>query len=68
VRAGWDLLDRLGAEATTVGIPVVVVSTDPRLLARAEADWSGAGDRRFVVKPFDLEELLATVRALAGPA
>jgi CheY-like chemotaxis protein len=34
-RSGWDLLERLPAEAATSGIPVLITSTDPRLLDRA---------------------------------
>ncbi len=39
-RAGWDLLEEIQASAITQGIPVVVTSTDPRLLERAEAEQS----------------------------
>ncbi len=38
--AGWELLEQLGADADTAGIPALVLSTDPRLLARAEAQAS----------------------------
>jgi DNA-binding response OmpR family regulator len=31
--AGWELLEQLHAEAATSGIPVLVLSTSPRLLA-----------------------------------
>src|SRR5690554_1063582 len=34
-QAGWDLLERLHAEAATTGIPVIVVSTNPQLLEKA---------------------------------
>ena len=34
-RVGWELLEQLHAEAATTGIPVLIVSTDPRLLERA---------------------------------
>ena len=68
VQAGWDLLGRLHAEAITSGIPVVVVSTDPRLLARAEADAARYGGERFVAKPFDIDAVLEAVAELIGPA
>ena len=34
-QAGWDRLEHLAAAASTSAIPVIVVSTDPTLLARA---------------------------------
>ncbi len=67
-RAGWDLLGRLRAEASTRGIPVVVVSTDPRLLERARAERAGADARSYLALPFDIDELLRTVGTLIGPA
>ena len=36
-RAGWELLERLHAEAATRRVPVLVTSTDPHLLVEAEA-------------------------------
>ena len=67
-RAGWDLLERVQAEAVTNGMPVVVTSTDPRLLAEAEAQQARYGGARWVAKPFDVEELVVTIRDLIGPA
>ena len=43
-RAGWGLLEHLHAEAATRAIPVLVTSTDPHLLAEAEA--AGRARRR----------------------
>jgi two-component system sensor histidine kinase and response regulator WspE len=65
-QAGWDLLARLAADASTRGIPIVVFSTDPSLLDQVRGlGWCGA-DRRFVAKPFDIDDLAATVRGLIG--
>ena len=50
-RAGWDLLERLRGEAATNGIPVVVVATDPRLLAEAKARQARYGGQGWVAKP-----------------
>ncbi len=68
VRAGWDLLAALRDGALTRGIPVIVVSTDPRLLEQAEREQVAGDTRRYLVKPFDLDEILATIRTLIGPA
>lgn len=67
-QAGWDLLDRLQAEALTRGVPVIVLSTDLRLLDRARSLETPGGNRRFLDKPFDIDTLLALVRELIGPA
>jgi len=67
-QAGWDLLERLQGEAITNGIPVVVVSTDPRLLERAEAQRARYGGQRWVAKPFDIDDLVATIQELVGAA
>ncbi|MEA2525625.1 MAG: hypothetical protein QOF73_2852 [Thermomicrobiales bacterium] len=67
-RAGWDLLEQLQAGALTHDIPVVVTSTDPRMLARAERYRERFGGRRWFAKPYDLDGLLAAVRELTGPA
>jgi CheY-like chemotaxis protein len=64
--AGWELLDQLGADADTAGIPVLVVSTDPQLLARAEAHAARYGTHRFLSKPLDLEAMLEAVRKMIG--
>ena len=66
--SGWDLLERLHADAATAGTPVVVLSTSPRLLERAEAQAERYGGRAYFSKPFDLDELLGVVEDLIGPA
>src|ERR671912_585870 len=64
--AGWDLLEQLDADADTAGIPVLVLSTDPKLLARAEAQAARYGKHRFLAKPLDLEAMLEAVREMIG--
>ena len=66
--SGWDLLERLHAEAATAGIPVVVASTSPRLLGRAREEAARYGGRAYFAKPFELDELLRVVEELIGPA
>jgi DNA-binding response OmpR family regulator len=66
--AGWELLERLNAEAATTGIPVLVVSTDPTLLERVQDEAARYGQNRFLIKPFGLEEILAQIREMVGVA
>ena len=58
-RAGWDLLEQLRAGAATRGIPVILASTDPTLLERAQADTERYGEHESFVKPFNVEKVLA---------
>jgi chemosensory pili system protein ChpA (sensor histidine kinase/response regulator) len=62
--AGWELLERLGADADTAGIPTLVLSTDPRLLAHAETHATRYGTHRFLEKPLDLEAMLGAIREM----
>ncbi len=61
---GWEAASRLRADPATAGIKVVLLS------ARAqEADLqrgSRIGVDAYLTKPFDPDELIATVRRLAG--
>jgi CheY-like chemotaxis protein len=66
--AGWELLEQLEADADTAGIPVLVVSTDPRLLTRAEAHAARYGTHRFLAKPLDLDAMLHAIREMIGEA
>lgn len=67
-QAGWDLLERLHAEADTTGIPVLVVSTSPHLLEKAQEQAARYGTHRYLGKPFDLNELVDTLREMIGDA
>ena len=64
--AGWELLEQLDADADTAGIPVLVVSTDPRLLAHAAAHAARYGSHRFLEKPLDLDAMLKAIREMMG--
>jgi CheY-like chemotaxis protein len=67
-KAGWELLERLGQEAQTQNIPVIVVSTHPQFLDAARADPARYGGQRFLRKPFDIDALLSAVDELIGTA
>ena len=67
-QAGWELLEQLHAGAATTGIPVVVLSTNPRLLDRAREQAERYGNHRYLDKPFDVEALLTTIQDMIGEA
>jgi CheY-like chemotaxis protein len=66
--AGWDLLDHLQAAASTRDIPIVLMSTTPQLLAQAYRAAADLVKHRYLVKPFDLENLLRMIGEMIGPA
>lgn len=68
LRAGWELLEHLGREASTRDIPVIIVSTNPDLLERARATFGRNEHTDYLRKPLDLDDLLAMVQALIGSA
>jgi DNA-binding response OmpR family regulator len=67
-QAGWDLLEQLHASAATAGTPVLVVSTDPRLLARAQEQAGQYGTHRYLEKPFAVDALLTNIQEMIGAA
>ena len=67
-QAGWDLLTELRQKAATRQIPVILVSTSKKYLERAEEEHAIWGGDRYLLKPFDLEELLRMIRELVGEA
>lgn len=66
--AGWDLLERLHAEASTNRIPVIVVSTSSRLLEQAKEQAGRYAGSHLLTKPFDFDDLLGMIQELIGPA
>ena len=66
--AGWELLEQLHAGAATTGIPVLVLSTDPRLLTRAQEQAARYGKNRYLINPFGLDDILAQIREMIGEA
>ena len=67
-RVGWELLEQLHVGAATSGIPVLVTSTDPRLLERAREQADRYGSHHYLDKPMDLEALLTHIREMIGEA
>lgn len=67
-QAGWDLLRSLRQSASTRDIPVLLLSTTPRLLDEAKDQHDEFGGDSYLRKPLDLEDLLARVEELVGEA
>jgi DNA-binding response OmpR family regulator len=62
----WDLLSQLRFSASTNCIPMIVLSTSPELIQRAQEQLP-SGATAYLPKPVDLGRLLATVRRLLVP-
>jgi CheY-like chemotaxis protein len=60
VASGWMLLDQLGRNPYTAGIPVIVCTADAGALASHEAVLRERGIR-CLAKPFDVRDLLRSV-------
>jgi two-component system phosphate regulon response regulator PhoB len=60
--AGWTVLRRLKSRPDTSAIPVIVTSAVTSLLSQEEMALAEA----VLTKPFDLRELLETIRAAAA--
>jgi DNA-binding response OmpR family regulator len=65
---GWSLLAKLHEEATIHQLPIILVSTTPRLLDEARARHGEIGGDRYLSKPFDLGDLIAMIDDLVGQA
>src|SRR3954462_5478701 len=66
LQAGWGQFERLHADARSTDIPVLVVTTDPSLVERAQDEAPGTGHRRYRAKPTSFDELLAQIQELGG--
>jgi DNA-binding response OmpR family regulator len=67
-QAGWDLLAQLRRAASTKNIPVILVSTSPKLLVQAQDHHHEFGGDHYLLKPFDLDDLLLLVEEVIGKA
>ena len=65
-QVGWELLERLHGEATTVGIPVLIVSTIPHFIERARDQVARYGGNAYLSKPFRLEAMVQAIEGLVG--
>ncbi|HKW78525.1 MAG TPA: response regulator transcription factor [Candidatus Limnocylindria bacterium] len=65
-RDGFSVLRELRADGRIQRVPVVVVTAIFGLSERMYATELGAAD--YVTKPFELDDLIARVRALVAPA
>ena len=57
---GWELLEQLQA-AETNDIPVLVVSTDPRLRHQAQEQAARYGHHRCLAKPYGMDDILEQI-------
>jgi len=61
----WDLIEQLDATPATYLIPIVATSTDPENLAQFAARPMVRTSAEVLLKPYDLDPLMALVTALA---
>jgi CheY-like chemotaxis protein len=63
-RDGWWMVSMIRADPRLAHIPIVMVTASAQDSDRAQAERADVDD--FVAKPFDPEELLTKIEALAG--
>lgn len=66
--ASWDLFLHLSSDPVTSGVPMIVTSTDEHLLERATQAQQCSAQFDFLLKPFELEQLVEKVQSLIGTA
>lgn len=66
--ASWGLFVRLNENPATTKWPMIVTSTDEQLLDRARCIQTCGTPRGYLLKPFDLDELLGNIQKLIGTA
>ena len=62
---GWDVCERMQADADLCNIPVIIVTADGRPATRARALEVAKVDG-FIVKPFDIQELVQRIEGVLG--
>jgi DNA-binding response OmpR family regulator len=65
--SGWDLLEALHVTPGARGIPVMICTADARMVQR-EADRLVSLAATVLLKPFDVDDLLARVGAVCSPS
>ncbi|MFQ5622755.1 MAG: response regulator transcription factor [Paracoccaceae bacterium] len=63
-RSGFDILRDIRGKSATEALPVLMLTARGQARDRQEAEDIGADE--FMTKPFSNEEIVATVRRLAG--
>jgi two-component system sensor histidine kinase ChiS len=63
---GWRTLDLLRLHRATTAIPIIVCSTDGRML-QEKAAWLQKMRCETLEKPFDLDALLEKIQMVVGP-
>jgi len=66
--AGWKLLEQLHRETATLNLPLILTSTNSKLLDWARDDVNRIGNVQAIVKPFDIDDIIKTVLERIGPA
>jgi DNA-binding response OmpR family regulator len=64
----WELFLRVSCDPLTAELPLIVTSTDEILLERARETALDGATRDYLLKPFELDDLVAKVQALIGVA
>lgn len=67
-KVGWDLLVRLRRAASTREIPVLLMSKSPRLLEEAREKHETFGGDAYLLRPFDIDDVVNVIGSLIGTA